>query len=85
MSHCIFFNVTAEHFFRGRNAGSKTCEFVTREEYLVTAIPMPQINVIKKDLKHNKKNKGKRKQTKTKTKTKTKQNKAVKVSNKKVF
>ena len=46
---------------------------------------MPQINVIKKDLKHNKKNKGKRKQTKTKTKTKTKQNKAVKVSNKKVF
>lgn len=64
----------------------KLASFFTREEYLVTAIaiPMPQINVLKKDLRHNKKYKGKSKQTKTK-KNKTKQNKATKVSNKKVF
>jgi len=46
-------------------------EFVTREEYLVLSIPMPQINVIKMDLKHTKKYKGKSKKTKT-TKNKIK-------------
>ena len=56
--------------FIGKNAGSKSRESVTRQEYLVLSIP----NAPNQFLKHTKK-----------YKRKSKQNKAAKVSDKKVF